>query len=249
MRSKLMTPLLVGLTVAAAALGPTRETARADTDDQTATVFHGPVVRPGYPDPFSIGYILRKSTLSPDKEYGVILPKLLLQEEPDFIVNVKTSAILGSVEVGEMVTPYYEHQNYGGLTVSWSPDSSAALVEIDEKWGPGALVVVEIIDGKIQRQTDLSAQVEKLFSPATAKRSRSREAGVGEYSLTASKWRLTGKSKQLELKFEGQTNPKEFPDQSVWQGTLLAVWDLGQQRFVEHEVTETGFTPAGKGDQ
>jgi hypothetical protein len=225
------------------------EAVAADKDDETTIEFHGPSLRPGYPDPFSIGYILRKNTLSPDKQYGVIFPKLFLADQPDFIVNISNSAILGSVELGELVTPYFEHQNFGRLTVSWSPDSSAALVEIGEKWSPGALVVIEIKDGKIERQTNLSDQVEKLFSPATAKHTRSHETGVGTYGVTASKWKVTEKSKQLQLKCEGQTNPKEFPNQSTWEGTLLAVWDLELHKFVEHEVTQTGFTPAGKADQ
>ena len=233
----------------AALLNPADNAVCSDQDEDATIQFQGPAVRPGYPDPFSIGYILRQNTLSPNKQYGVIFPTALLQEKPDFIVNVKTGAIIGSVEVGESVTPYFERQNHGGLTVSWSPDSSVALVQIHEKWAPGAVVVVEMNEGKIHRQTQVSDQIEKLFSPAKAKHTRSHETGVGTYSITALKWRLTAKGKQLEIKCEGQTNPKEFPNESIWEGTLVAIWDLEQRKFVEHEVTQTAFTPAGKGDE
>ena len=63
------------------------------------------------------------------------------------------------------------------------------------------------------------------------------------------KWKRTGKGRQLQIKCEGQTNPKEFSEYSTWEGTLEAVWDVEQHRFVEHEVTQTDFRPAGKEDE
>jgi hypothetical protein len=194
--------LLAGL------LGSMNQAVRGDQDEEATIEFHGPAVRPGYPDPFAIAYILRKNTLSPDRRYGVIFPKLLLALEgpdaPDFVVDRQNSTILGAVEVNESVKPYYEHSPYGGLTVWWSPDSAAALIGIDAKWKPGALVVIEIKDGAIERQTDLSGQVEKLFSPAKAKHSRSHETEVSEYRVSAVKWKLTEKSRQLQIKCEGR---------------------------------------------
>ncbi|MFY9985380.1 MAG: hypothetical protein WAK31_11515 [Chthoniobacterales bacterium] len=238
--------LLAGL------LGSMNQAVRGDQDEEATIEFHGPAVRPGYPDPFSIAYILRKNTLSPDRRYGVIFPKLLLAlqkpEKPDFVIDRQNSAILGAVEVNESTTPYYEHQNYGGLTVWWSPDSAAALIGIDAKWMPGALVVIEIKDGAIERQTDLSGQVEKLFSPARAKHTRSHETEVSEYRVLAVKWKLTEKSRQLQLKCQGQTNSRGV-DQNTWKGTFDAELDLEQQRFLEPEVIQTGFTRAGKEDQ
>src|ERR1700733_12873842 len=91
-------------------LGPMSEAAGPEQDDETPIEFHGPTGHPGYPNPFSVGYILRKNPLSPEKQYGVIFPKILLESESDFIVNVKTSAILGAVQLNNDVTPYFEHQ-------------------------------------------------------------------------------------------------------------------------------------------
>jgi len=233
----------------AALFGPISPLIGADEQEKTPIEFHGPAGRPGFPNPFSIGYLLRKSTLSPDKQYGVIFPKILLESESDFIVNVKTSAILAAVQVNNGVTPYFEGQNRGGLTVTWSPDSTAMLVEIDERWHPGALVVIELKEGTVYRQTDLSEQVDKLFSPAAAKHTRSKDAEVDTYDVTATTWKATPEGLQLQLKCEGQTNPKAFSDHSTWEGTFEAVWDLGQHKFIEHQVVQTGFTPADKEDE
>jgi hypothetical protein len=235
--------------VLSAVLGLTSQTGRADEDDETPIEFHGPAGHPGYPNPFSIGYILRGNTLSPNRRYGVIFPKILLKGKPDFVVDLKNSAILSAVEVDKLVTPYFEHQNRGGLTVSWSSDSTAALVEIDQRWGPGALVVIEMKDGTVYQETDLSKQVEKLFSPAKAKRTRSRAEGIDTYGVTAVKWKTSDSGLRLEIKCEGQTNPKGFSEYSTWEGTFAGVWDLTQRRFIEHEVKQTAFTPAGKDGQ
>jgi hypothetical protein len=43
------------------------------------------------------------------------------------------------------------------------------------------------------------------------------------------------------------TNAKDFEDQSRWEGELIAVWDVGQHKFVSHSVRETHFRPARKG--
>jgi len=229
----------------AALSSPINQAVYADEDDDATLEFHGPAQRPGYPDPFSIAYILRKNTLSPDTRYGVIFPKLLLAGAgPDFVVDRQNSAVLGAVEVNESTTPYYEHQNYGGLDVWWSADSAAALIEIDKKWMPGSLVVIEIKNGTIERQTDLSDQVEKLFSPAKAKHTRSSETEVSDYEVSGVKWKLTEKSKQLQIRCEGETNSRGI-SQYTWKGTFAAVWDLDKRRFIETEVTQTSFTRDG----
>jgi hypothetical protein len=56
--------------------------------DVSVVEFHGPEVRPGYPDTFRAGYTLRKSAVSPDGKYGVIFPNRLVSDEgADFIVD------------------------------------------------------------------------------------------------------------------------------------------------------------------
>jgi hypothetical protein len=46
------------------------EAVATDEDDEATIEFHGPAIRPGYPDPFSIGYILRKNKFS---GYNVVI--------------------------------------------------------------------------------------------------------------------------------------------------------------------------------
>jgi hypothetical protein len=208
--------------------------------------FRGPPPHPGYPDPFDIGYTLL-DTISPNKHYGVIYPTRLLEDSPDFVVDIKNSRILALIETDE---PYFEGKNHGSLSANWSPDSSAVIIENGGKWSPLALVLVEMKDGKVLRQTQLLDQLEKIFSPAVAKAQHTnpKTAGVSELDITSVKWE-TGKSLQAEIKCEGETNPKAFEDQSSWHGELTAVWDLAQRRFIQHKMAHVSFRPAGKEEQ
>ena len=78
---------------------PCRLAAATDEPEE----FHGPPPHPGYPDPFEIGYILF-DTFSPNKQFGIIYPNRLLEESPDFIVDLKHSRILAVLETGEPIS-------------------------------------------------------------------------------------------------------------------------------------------------
>jgi hypothetical protein len=218
----------------------------ADDNKLADAEFHGPPPRPGYPDPFELGYVLFE-TLSPNKQYGVIYPNRLLLESPDFVVDLKKSQILASLDSDE---PYFEGKNHGGLSVNWSPDSRAALIENQGKWSPINLTLVELKDGRVVRQTQLLDQHGKMFSPAIAKAERThpKEAEVATLGITSVKWKA-GKNLQLEIKCEGGTNPKGFTEQSSWNGELTSIWDVGQRKFVAHRIAHTSFRPAGREEE
>jgi hypothetical protein len=200
------------------------ESTRGDESEDRSVEFHGPG-HPGYPNPFLLSYTLLESTLSPNKQFGVIFPKLLLEGSPDFIVDAKQSLVLGEVNTDE---PYFEHKNRGGLDVYWSPDSSAVLVENAGRWEPDGLVLLELKDGKISRQTKLGDQLGKMFSPAIAKAEHRRndpDNGGAYYDVKAVRWKKEG-GLQLRISCDGYTNPKAFDTSSTWEGKLEAVYDL-----------------------
>src|SRR2546429_9265423 len=116
---------------------------------------HGPPPHPGYPDPFEIGYILF-DTFSPNKQFGIIYPNRLLEESPDFIVDLKHSRILAVLETGE---PYFEGKNHGDLAAHWAPNSSEAVIENSGKWEPIGLLLAELKDGQGVLQTTLAAPI------------------------------------------------------------------------------------------
>ena len=64
------------------------------------------------------------------------------------------------------------------------------------------------------------------------------EASAADVTINEVKWR-TGKS--LEIKCEGETNPKGFDDSDSWNGELTAVWDLAQRKFVQHKFANITF--------
>ncbi|HEX8279767.1 MAG TPA: hypothetical protein VF551_00195 [Chthoniobacterales bacterium] len=220
----------------------------ADDEEETPIPFHGPDVHAGYPDAFHVGYVLRPSALSPNKRYGIIYPKRFLEENPgaDFVVDVPASRALAVLETD---SPYFSGRNHGSIAVYWAPDSSAALVENGGKWMPRNLLLVELKDGAVVRQTDLLDPLLRVFAPAIAKaeRSRASEASPGELSIKAVKWK-NGRGAQLEFRCEGGTNPKGFPDSSAWAGKAVATWDVAQHKFVQQTVTQTSFRKAGKAE-
>jgi hypothetical protein len=213
--------------------------------------FHGPPPHPGYPDAFELGYVLF-DILSPNKQYGVIYPNRLMvgseeEAKPDFVVDVKNSRILASLETD---VPYFEGRK-GDFSVNWSPDSRTVLVDNWGKWFPLNLVLIELKDGKVFRQTQLLDQLKKMFIPAIAKHDRPRarmEEGLRELRVTGVKWK-TGKGLQLEIKCEGGTNPTDVEGKSSWSGELTAIWDVTQRKFTEHKVGHTSYRPAGREEQ
>jgi hypothetical protein len=218
----------------------------AEDEEETPIPFHGPGVHPGYPDAFHVGYELLPSALSPNKRYGIIYPKRFLEDNPgaDFVVDVPGSRLLASLDTED---PYFVGRNHGSLACHWSPDSSAVLVDNGGKWMPRNLLLVELKDGAVVRQTDLLDPLLRVFAPAIAKaeRSSAKDASPGELSITSVKWK-NGRGAQLEFKCEGSTNPKGFEDQSAWAGKAVAVWDVAQRKFVQQKVTQTSFRKAEK---
>ena len=219
--------------------------AAQDEKEDEAVEFHGPDVHPGYPDSFHVSYTLRKSALSPDGKYGVIFPDRNLEDSPgaDFVVAVKDSSIVGLVELNSDDV-YFRGKNHGGLNVYWAPDSSAALVESEGKWEPRALVLIELKDGRIARQTELSGALSKLIDSAAPKADHFR-AGV-ELDVNDVSWKA---GKSLQLKCEVTSNPKGNSGENSWAGTVTAVWDVALHKFLPFKVKQTSFHKAGKGER
>jgi len=225
---------------------PFAQKVRGANDEETVE-FHGPDVHSGYPDVFHVGYELPKSMLSPDGKFGVIFPKLFrFGDSPDenFLVAVQAHEIIGIIEDGD---PYFRGKNHGALSAYWAPDSSAILAINEGKWSPESMVLVELRDGRIVRQTELVRQVWKMFAPDIAKAEKKpvKDVGIGAMGEIHVSWER-GKAPKLHLSCEGETNPKDFPGQSRWQGRLEAVWNLQQKKWTSQHVTRISFRQATK---
>jgi hypothetical protein len=135
------------------------------TDDTVD--FHGPDVRPGYPDLFHLHFVLPKDTLSPNGKYGVIFPDRTLGEmENDslhnYVVSFDPSQILTELDTA---SPEFEGKSHGGYEVEWSGDSSVALITLEAKWGPGEFFLIELQEGKVSRTTNLDKKIRQLIEP------------------------------------------------------------------------------------
>ena len=237
---------LFRLTLVVGAILPAYLIAQDDEDGKTVE-FHGPGARPGYPDVFHVGYKLRKDLVSPDGRYGVIYYRLNYEEGmpvQNFLVEIKTHRILGIVNEER---PYFAGKNHGGLSARWAPDSSAVLVINESKWAPESMVLVEMRDGQIARQTELLEGIEKMFKTDVAKAERIplKDAGIGEIAEIKVDWKME-KPQELHLSCEGDTNPKGLSNLSKWDGKLKAVWDLQQHRWSQQHVTRISYRKAGK---
>ncbi len=106
---------------------------------------------------FPDGFGVERSSLSPDKRYGVLVPT-----DFDHYDDSKSQNKLVEVETGRTLavinaeTGKAGFMNHGGIQPSrWSADGSFLLWEVAGKWSPRALVLLKIEDGKVKWQRDL----------------------------------------------------------------------------------------------
>lgn len=111
--------------------------------------------RPGHPD-----YVLRASTFSPRKRYGVQVPFEYPvgtddddDDRKDRVVEVGSGRL---VAVLDAVPGYNRRLNFNAVTPPrWSPDEALLLWKVDGKWNPDALVMVKIHEGREVWQLNL----------------------------------------------------------------------------------------------
>jgi hypothetical protein len=201
--------------------------------------FHGPNIRPGYPDAFHLYHRLSKDMVSPDGRFGIIYPSPWLIDSPpaDYFVAIRESRIVGLIETDR---PYFSGVN-GNLAANWSPDSLAVFVQNDGKWLPHNLIVIELANGEIVRQTQIADPLLKMFSPAIAKAApeRRKDASVDHFTIDAVTWK--NGHRQLEIRCLGMTNPKAFPEEDQWTGELVAVWHVLDRKFIHSSVKQISF--------
>jgi hypothetical protein len=88
---------------------------------------------------FPDGFGVERSSLSPDKRYGVLAPDLDHYDDAathqNKLVEVKTGRVLAVIQAETGMV----HMNHGGILPSrWSADGSLLLWKVDGKWCPHA---------------------------------------------------------------------------------------------------------------
>jgi hypothetical protein len=121
-------------------------------------------------DQFPAGFGVARSSLSPDKRYGVLAPAILDQYDEtkgeNKLVEVKTGKVLAPIdaETGLM------RMNHGGILPSrWSADGSFLLWHVDGKWAPRVLVLLKIENGEVKWQRNLLKMAQQEILARTRK--------------------------------------------------------------------------------
>ena len=119
---------------------------------------------------FPDGFGVERSSLSPDKRYGVLAPDsdhYDWKQHQNKLVEVNTGRTLAVINAETGVAGFHNH---GGIEPSrWSADGSLLLWEVDGKWAPRALVLLKIEDGKIKWQHNLLQMAQQAILTRTRK--------------------------------------------------------------------------------
>jgi hypothetical protein len=135
------------------------------------------------------GYIVLPDSLSPDHHYGVTAyddtnnPLPGGDIDSNKLIDVSTGRVLAAIDSSAAMT----RMNHGGIVPSrWSPDGSLLLWEVEGKWGPDLIVLLEIKNGTVMKQVDLLTLAQKAIlirtrkaSPDEYKKAKAENAGNG----------------------------------------------------------------------
>lgn len=204
----------------------------------------GPNVRPGYPDAFALGYKLAENSVSPDGKYGVIYcnnPDIVTEAARNFLVALKPYSILAVVDE-------FSYRDRTELKTEWTKDSSTVLVDVAGKWGSIGFTLFELHDGRVTKQTDLYAQIQRLLEPAF------RRAKVEPYNdffhfildsqgeNRENGMRIDPDGQRIHVDLFATSNPKPIePPIKTWGGHLEAIWSIPEGRWLTQKVTSDTY--------
>jgi hypothetical protein len=204
----------------------------------------GPNVRPGYPDAFALGYRLAENSVSPDGKYGVIYcndPDIVTEGARNFLVALKPFRILAVVDE-------FSYRDRTELKTEWTKDSSAAVVEVAGKWGPIGFTLFELPDGRVTRQTNLYAQIERLFEPSFRRTKVDPYNDFFHFILESqgenqeNEMRVDPDGQRIHVAVFATSNPKPMdPPIKTWGGHLEAVWSIPEGRWLTKKITSSTY--------
>ena len=220
-------------------LGPLANFASCFEHTDETIDFHGPDVRPGYPDQFHYHYVLPKDTVSPNGKYGLILPDRKLGQGENsfynFLVSLDPAQILARLDTD---SPDFEGRSNGGYEVAWSKDSSVALITLESKWGPGEFFLIEFQDGKVSRTTNLDKKLRQLIDPDFRKaKVESFNDSLGfiyEYAESPAPFCRLENATRVKIDAYVTNDPKS---DNPWRARVRAVWDIQNAKFTEQRLT------------
>jgi hypothetical protein len=201
----------------------------------------------GLPEPFAKDYLIARSTISPNKKFAVIYPTLEAEEAADdanHLERIKDQviALQPFAVLSELKTkfPYFQNENHGGISAEWSDDSSVALVTLDGKWGPHEVFLLEFLDGKLARTTNVLAKAHDLLLPDYRKSKAQPYNDVFDFIFDGEDgpvFKLDGNNRVV-INGNAMTDPKGISEHR-WSAHLMAVWDIAKAKFMEQRITRS----------
>jgi len=206
---------------------------------------------------FPNGFGVVRSSLSPDKRYGVLAPADFDHydetKHQNKLVEVNTGRTLAVIDAE---TGKAGFMNQGGIQPSrWSADGSLLLWEVAGKWSPCALVLLKIEDGKVKWQRDLLKMVQKEILARTRKASPTKYAAIKKRNSGLDQdtypdgftvnVQITGKEGapltfplNVEASLESDPNAMESPRKNQLSSEMKAVLDSDGKLIVKSFRTE-----------
>lgn len=192
-------------------------------------------------------YIIAAKTLSPDKKFAVIYPKLALCDDDekkdakgdrckDYLVALKPFRILCPLDTK---SPHFQNRSQTGLSADWSHDSSVVLVILASKWGPGDIFLYELHDGQLMRSTNLLGKVRDLMAPDFRAAKAERFNDFADFIFEgdgAELFKLEG-TDRVRISALATSEPKHIGGIKVWDARFEGVWNIPRAKFTSQKVS------------
>ena len=181
-------------------------------------------------DALARGYYLDPRSLSPDRHYGVIVPRFgVIQDGPNFVVEVAARRVVGVIGGPGFAFPPKAEVGWG---YHWAPDGSSVVIEqnaeLKKNWAHVSWRLEELRDGYIAKDTDLLKNPGKVPAWLDAKAEPTHErsepvadvspAVLAESSPSADAW---------SVQREGGVGPLQMMKGGVRVGTLAPAKAVG----------------------
>jgi hypothetical protein len=215
-----------------------RAAAEDSTDEQDTSA--------GLPREYA-DYLIASKTLSPDKKFAVIYPKLELCDDDgkkdattdrckDYLVALKPFRILCPLETK---SPHFQNRSHTGLSADWSNNNSVVLVILASKWGPGDIFLYELHDGQLTRSTNLLGKVRDLMAPDFLAAKAERFSDFVDFIFEgdgADLFKLEG-TDRVRISALATSEPKHIGGIKVWDARFEGVWNIPRAKFTSRQVS------------
>jgi hypothetical protein len=211
----------------------------------------------GLPIEYADKYLIASQTISPDKKFALIYPRLSVCEEDipkdspknlckDFLVQLEPFRVLTALDTN---WPHFQNKSHGGISATWSRESSVVLVTLDSKWGPGDILLYELRGGQLVRSTNLSDRIRKLLEPDFKAAGMPPFNDITDFVFDTEGVPLCHLEGTTKVEIQGlvTTDPKQSPGEKAWDAHVTAVWNIPQAKFTSQKV-ERLFAGVRKGE-